>query len=109
MSLPQAGHQDEGLQPERTLLAWGRTLLAMLVASLFFLRWMPHHGRFAEVLIALTLMAALAIWMSQRRRYRCRVEGISRACFPADVTGVLGLGSMVTLIGAAAIWITLMT
>jgi hypothetical protein len=37
------------------------------------------------------------------------VEGINRSHFPADVNGVLGLGSMVTLIGAAAIWITLMT
>ncbi|KNC05312.1 DUF202 domain-containing protein [Pseudomonas sp. RIT-PI-a] len=109
MSLPQAGHQDEGLQPERPLLAWGRPLLAMRVASLFFLRGMPPHGRFAGALMALPLMAARAIWLSRRRRYRCRVEGISRACFPADVTGVLGLGSMVTLIGAAAIWITLMT
>jgi uncharacterized membrane protein YidH (DUF202 family) len=109
MNVPHAGHQDEGLQPERTLLAWGRTLLAMLVASLFFLRWMPHHGRFAGGLIALTLLGALLIWLSQRRRYQCRVEGISRARFPADVKGVLGLGSMVTVIGGAAIWITLMT
>jgi uncharacterized membrane protein YidH (DUF202 family) len=109
MNVSQTGHQDEGLQPERTLLAWGRTLLAMLVASLFFLRWMPHHGRFAGGLIVLTLLGALLIWLSQRRRYRCRVEGINRSHFPADVKGVLGLGSMVTLIGAAAIWITLMT
>jgi hypothetical protein len=34
---------------------------------------------------------------------------MNRACLPADVSGVIGLGSMVTLIGAAAIWITLMT
>jgi multisubunit Na+/H+ antiporter MnhB subunit len=101
------GHTDEGLQPERTLLAWGRTLLAMLVASLFFLRWMPHHGGFAGGLIGSTLLVALLIWVSQQQRYRHRVEGINAARFPADVRGVMGLGAMVTLIGAAAIWITL--
>ncbi|WP_296250116.1 DUF202 domain-containing protein [Pseudomonas sp. UBA4194] len=101
------GHTDEGLQPERTLLAWGRTLLAMLVASLFFLRWTPHHGGFAGGLIGLTLLVALLIWVSQQHRYQHRVAGINAACFPADVRAVMGLGAMVTLIGAAAIWITL--
>lgn len=100
-------HSDEGLQPERTLLAWGRTLLAMLVASLLFLRWTPHHGEFAWGLIGLTLLGGLVIWLSQQRRYRHRVTGINQSRFPADVRGVLGLGAMVTLIGAAAIWITL--
>ena len=37
-------HQDPGLQPERTLLSWTRTLLLMLVVGGFFIRWAPYYG-----------------------------------------------------------------
>ena len=101
------GHNDAGLQPERTLLAWARTLLSMLVASLLFLRWMPHHGILTAALIGLSLVVALLIWVSQQQRYHRRVEGIARSSFAPDVGAVLGLGSTVTLISAVALWILL--
>lgn len=37
-------HGDPGLQPERTVLAWGRTTLTLVTASAIFLRWIPEHG-----------------------------------------------------------------
>ncbi|NKX52859.1 DUF202 domain-containing protein, partial [Arthrobacter deserti] len=54
-------HTDAGLQPERTALAWTRTTLALVVASVFFLRWMPSHGWFTATLIIVTAGTALAI------------------------------------------------
>lgn len=101
------GHNDDGLQPERTLLAWGRTLLSMLVASLFLLRWLPIHGLLAVAMIGATLLAAVLIWLSQQHRYRHRVAGMTRASLAPDAAAVLGLGATVTLLGVGALWIVL--
>ena len=32
---------DAGLQPERTIFAWNRTMVSFLVVSAVFLRWRP--------------------------------------------------------------------
>lgn len=63
---------DPGLQPERTSLAWGRTMLAMVVASMLFLRWIPDYGWFPIILIGLALVTAAGVYLRQRRRYTRR-------------------------------------
>jgi len=98
-------HTDVGLQPERTLLAWGRTLLAMLVASLFCLRWLPRHGAVTGGLVLLTLVVALLIWLTQKKRYARQVTAINEARLRPDRVSVLGLGAAVTTLGATALWI----
>ena len=63
---------DEGLQPERTELAWRRTALALAVGSLVALRLLP--AAFGEAWWALGgvagLIATAWLYLSARRRYR---------------------------------------
>ncbi|WP_427008724.1 DUF202 domain-containing protein [Pseudarthrobacter sp. H2] len=102
-------HEDPGLQPERTTLAWGRTMMALVSVSAIFLRWLPHHGLPILLLVAISAAAAGAIYLTQRRRYSSSSRGIAQECFEADASAVLwtafagvalgGLGIVVVLAG----------
>ncbi|MDQ0662900.1 hypothetical protein QFZ35_001398 [Arthrobacter ulcerisalmonis] len=107
-SRPPGGHGDPGLQPERTALAWGRTMLALVTASAFFLRWLPTYGPLILMLPAVSGAAALAIYLTQRRRYLARSRGLAGESIEADLPAVLwtalagvalgGLGIVVVLV-----------
>ena len=84
-----APREDSGLQPERTALAWGRTMVAMVITSALFLRWFPHYGWFAGVLVGLCLTVALGIYGGQRRRYVVHDVGIRGGRIHADAVAVL--------------------
>lgn len=90
---------DPGLQPERTTLAWGRTLLALVICGVLFLRWLPEYGWFAVALAAAALAAALGIYVRQRLRYRRERAGLDAGELPADVTSVLW--TAVAVVGVA--------
>jgi len=71
MTLPRgtALHQDPGLQPERTVMSWDRSLLAMVVAAAMFLRWYGTVGALALAPAVLCGVAALVIHWTQRHRW----------------------------------------
>ena len=98
-------HDDPGLQPERTVMAWGRTMLSLFVASAVFLRWLPHYGPAIVALVLLSGLAATGIYASQQRRYRSGSEGISSGRVEADIVAVLSTGASVVALGVLAIWI----
>lgn len=60
---------DPGLQPERTALAWRRTGLSMIAATLIALRTVPQLlGAWTLVpLLGLVVAAVAATWMAHRR------------------------------------------
>lgn len=94
---------DPGLQPERTSLAWGRTLLALVICGVLFIRWVPQHGGFSLTLVAASLTAALGIYASQRLRYRRSLNGMSSGVLKADAAAVLWTSAVVVAVGAAGI------
>lgn len=96
-------HSDPGLQPERTVMAWGRTLLALLTVSAIFLRWLPTHGPFVLALISMAVVAAAWIFATQRIRYRRTSHGINAEHINANVPAVFSLSATVVLLGACSL------
>jgi uncharacterized membrane protein YidH (DUF202 family) len=100
-------HQDPGLQPERTVMSWGRTTLSLCVAALVFLRWLPHYGAGILAMVAVCLAAAAGIYGTQRRRYAMASHGIAADRLRADVIAVLALSAVVLGLGAIGIAVVL--
>ncbi|MGN8131832.1 DUF202 domain-containing protein [Paenarthrobacter sp. 22069] len=100
-------HGDPGLQPERTALAWGRTMLAMVTASAFFLRWLPTYGAPILVLPVISGGTALAIYLTQRRRYRVRSRGLAGESIEADLSAVLWTALAGVVLGGVGIVVVL--
>ncbi|MDO5618196.1 DUF202 domain-containing protein [Kocuria sp.] len=94
---------DPGLQPERTTLAWNRTLMAFVVVAAFFLRWSGEQGGVVIVLFAGALAVALSIWATQRRRYSHRTHVMRATTGQPTVGPTLALGAAVVLLGAAGL------
>lgn len=62
---------DPGLQPERTFLAWQRTVLALAVACALAVRFTaPHIGAAAIIAGIAGLGLAIAAYIGVRYRYR---------------------------------------
>jgi Domain of unknown function (DUF202) len=104
---PAGPHGDPGLQPERTTLAWGRTMMALATVSAIFLRWLPHHGFPILLLFAVSAGAALAIYLTQRRRYLASSNGIVHERADADVPAVLWTAFAGVALGALGIAVVL--
>jgi len=100
-------HHDTGLQPERTLLAWRRTLLSLLAVSTLFLRWIPHHGVFAFGLIGIAMLTVAGIWLGQWRRYRVSTRAISENRTPVALGEIAALGVACTVLGALGLYVVL--
>lgn len=80
-------------------MAWGRTLLALLTVSAIFLRWLPTHGPFVIALIAMAVVAAAGIFVTQRIRYRRSSQGINAEHINANAPAVFSLSATVVLLG----------
>lgn len=92
-------HSDPGLQPERTSLAWGRTMLAMMTVGALSIRWLPIHGLHVFSMVGLAFLVAVSIFFTQRKRYRIRVIGFSDSKVAPDVAAVLCTAATISALG----------
>ncbi|KLU10964.1 DUF202 domain-containing protein [Kocuria sp. SM24M-10] len=102
---PRSAHDDPGLQPERTVLAWGRTVLALITAAAVCLRWVSHHGTFVLTLFAVAVLTGTAVCLSQRVRYARSSSGITAERVAADVRGVLCLAAAAVVLGCLGLYV----
>lgn len=97
------GHEDPGLQPERTVLSWGRTMLALCTATAVYLRWLPTHGLFVLSLFTVALCLAGGIYLTQRRRYHRAATGIAGERIAPNVAAVFTTAGACVLLGILGI------
>jgi uncharacterized membrane protein YidH (DUF202 family) len=95
---------DAGLQPERTLLAWRRTCLALAVASAIIVRFASETvGPVAVVLGIAGVMAAAGGYIRAATRYRrAHDELTSSGELPIDGLALAAVTSALLLIGIGA-------
>ena len=103
--LLRPAHDDPGLQPERTALAWGRTVLALITAAAICLRWISHHGPFVLTLFAVAVITGTAMYLTQRARYARSSSGITAERVAPEVLGVLGLAAATVVLGSLGIYV----
>lgn len=107
MNRPPA--RDSGLQPERTLLAWQRTLFGLAVVTLLYLRVPAEDapggltGQLAVVAVLFGVCAVLLLHLRRRWRRTARARGRPPAPLARPWTlvllgvAVMGLGAVTAL------------
>lgn len=86
---------DQGLQPERTFLAWQRTVLALGVACAVAVRFTaPHFGVIAIVVGIGGLGLALAAYIGVRYRYRRTHTALIQSVSNTPPSGDTGLDAL---------------
>lgn len=89
-------------------MSWGRTGLATAVVALLLIRWYPSVGSAVFIPVAIAVVGAGLIQVSQRRRYSIQVAGIAHEQVAADFWAVLWMTIMSVLIattGILGVWV----
>jgi uncharacterized membrane protein YidH (DUF202 family) len=105
---------DPGLQPERTGLAWRRTMISLAVVSLAAVRVLPDAGGTGWLvvpgLVGLVAAIALLVWGEYRYRWvrrrlardpRAGIAGGPLVPLTAATTLLLGAAAAVYVLAAA--------
>ncbi len=84
-------------------MAWSRTGLACCIASAVGLRWLPFYGAGVLIIPALTLVAAVAISLTQQHRIRIAVSGIQQEGLALDPGSMIALVAICWALGISGV------
>jgi len=79
----------------------------MVAAAAVFLRWLPHHGWFVGTLVGGAIVTALAINVTQKRRFHRAVRGINQESMPPNVGSTAAVAASVVILAALGIYTVL--
>lgn len=96
-------HDDPGVQPERTNLAWLRTMLSAGIVGLLSIRLATLAHASPLWILVLVALIMTTVGVGQVRRHRAAVAGLTRGRLDPATVSVLTLGGGSILLGAAAL------
>lgn len=96
---------DPGLQLERTLLAWGRTCLALAAVAVVTIRYLvPVHGAIVLAGGTAGLVLAGGAYYAAARRYRTAHRRLIReAGLPGGAAPIMALAGTTVLLATAGL------
>jgi uncharacterized membrane protein YidH (DUF202 family) len=98
---------DPGLQPERTELAWQRTMISFVAAALLLTRWAGHFGGLVVAMVALACVGAGYILLEAHRRTRLIAPSVPHRPVPVAVRQVISVTLLALTLGALGLAITI--
>jgi len=101
---PAALECDSGLQPERTSLAWSRTVLGYLVVATVCLRVAPLTGVSAVVSAVAFLVVAVAVALRRVPRYAGDLQQFETGRRQPPLIEVLALSGLTAALAAYWLW-----
>ncbi|WP_419390788.1 DUF202 domain-containing protein [Demequina sp. SO4-13] len=100
--MTSSGPFDEGLQAERTLLAWRRTALAFVVASLVGIRVMADAGAVVIVIGLSGIALGATAYVVASVRYRtAHAQLIAHGTTPRPGLALAAMSASVLMLGIA--------
>jgi hypothetical protein len=82
---------DTGVQPERTILAWRRTQMLLMLVACLALRCLQHHPWLMTGVIVVAALQAMLILLDQGRSYRRARDGIAGQGLTCNPLSLLSL------------------
>ncbi len=97
---------DPGLQPERTELAWQRTMISFVAAALLLTRWAGHFGGLVVAMVALACVGAGYLLLQAHLRTKVIAPTFPERPVPVAARQVLLLTLLTLVLGVLGLVIT---